>query len=494
MTRNDALNQSAAPVASAEGVPLRFFSRLTWRRTSLFVIAGVALSTGFSASPARASGYLNPRLADPHGHPALANPYAIYFNPAALGGLRGTHVVVDGTLAWRTADFTRRASALSPQAPGTVNDPTYVEANTGDAHASNLVGLPFIAASSDFGLQNFFAGIGAYVPFGGVAKFDQRDSFVGNTSVPGAVDGPQRWALISGVQQALFTTAAAGFRLPEERLSFAVSGSVVLSSIAHYQARNLAGNDDITSEGHALVDVSGVQGSMTAGVYWEPLPEHKLRVGASYAVRPGFGGVRLSGTLRQHSPAYDTNQDVDLLLTYPDVIRAGVAAMPWGSSIELRLDAEYVLWSAFERQCVVIRGQACNIGADGSEIGPGSQVLLAVRRKWKNAGGVRAGLGYFLDDKTEIYGAVGFDTSAVAKANLEPTYPDSFKLMGSLGARREVATGVVIGASYTYVGYLSADTNHQDFFAQAGASRMPNEDGTYGSKLMFFNINAAFAF
>lgn len=493
MTRNDALNQLAREVPLASPASLRFPSRFSPLRTSVFAGTLAGLTCLFSGFSSQASGFLNPRLADPHGNPALANPYAIYFNPAALGGMQGTHIVVDGTLAWRTVDITRNASALSAQLPGSLSDPTYVRANTGDAHASNVVGLPFLAASSDFGQRNFFAGIGAYVPFGGVAKFDQREQFAGNSTANGAIDGPQRWALISGTQQGLFSTAAAGFRLPDERLSLAFSGSLVLSSIVHFQARNLPGNDDIASEGRALVDVSGAEGSMTAGVYWEPLPEHKLRLGASYAVRPGFGDIRLSGTLRQHSPTYDTNQDIDMLLTYPDVIRVGVAAMPWGPSVELRLDAEYATWSAFKRQCIVVRGKDCNVGPDGSERNPG-EVLIALTRNWKNAGGVRAGVGYFLDDKTEIYGGAGFDTSSVPKANLEPTYPDAFKLIGSLGARHEFAEGVVLGASYTYVGYLSVDTGHQNSFALAGASRVPNEDGKYASTVMFFNVNAAFAF
>jgi long-chain fatty acid transport protein len=463
------------------------------RRTSSFVAAGIAATSLFGASSAGASGYLNPRVADPHGHPALSNPYAIYFNPAALGGMRGTHIVVDGTLAWRTVDVTRAESALSPQSPATLSDPNYVAANTGDAHASNVIGIPFVGASSDFGLRNFFAGVGAYAPFGGVTSFDQRDAYAGSMVAPGGVDGPQRWALISGTQTGLFLTAAAGFRLPDARLSVAVSGSAVLTSVSHYQARNLAGNDEISAEGRALIDVSGVQGSMTAGVYWEPLPDHQLRLGASYAVRPGFGETRLGGTLRQHSPYYDTNQDVDLLLMYPDVIRAGIAAMPWGPSVELRLDADYVLWSAFKQQCVVLRGKECNIAPDGSEIGT-MDVLLAVRRQWKNAGAVRAGLGYFLDEKTELYGSVGVDTSAVPKSNLESTYPDTFKLLGSIGARHSFAEGVVLGASYTYVGYSTVDTGHQSSYALAGVSRVPNEDGTYGSRVMFFNLNAAFAF
>ena len=459
-----------------------------------FVGGALAAACSFLAPFAHASGYLNPRIADPHGHPALSNPYAIYFNPAALGGMKGTQVVVDGTLAWRTLDMTRFSSALSPQSPSSLGDPTYVAANSGSAHASNVVAVPFLAASSDFGHRNFFAGLGAYVPFGGVTKFDSRDAFAGNPQARGAVDGPQRWALISGTQQALFTTAAVGFRLPDERLSFALSGSLVLSSILHNQARGPAGNDDLVTEGRALVDVSGVQGSMTAGAYWEVLPDKMLRVGASYAVRPGFGETRLPGTLRQHYGTMSSSKDIDLIMTYPDVIRIGAAAMPWGPSLELRIDAEYVLWSAFKRQCVVARGQSCNIGPDGAELPPGGQVLTALTRQWKNAGGVRAGAGYFLDEATELYGAIGFDTSAVPKTTLESTYPDAFKLMGSLGARRAIGGGIVLGASYTYVNFLSVDTGRQSLFARAFPSAVPNQDGTYQSKVMFFNVNATFAF
>src|SRR5437762_7693536 len=84
-----------------------------------------------------ASGFLNPRLADPHAHPALANPYAIYFNPGALGGIEGTQIVIDGTLAYRHATFNRSPSALSD--PSRLGDATYVEANTGEGSASNAL-------------------------------------------------------------------------------------------------------------------------------------------------------------------------------------------------------------------------------------------------------------------------------------------------------------------------------------------------------------------
>src|SRR5687767_13421884 len=135
MSRNVALHSPLSQLSHALPATRRFVSRRLVMRTRLFARRALAAACLLSASSAHASGYLNPRLADPRGHPALSNPYAIYFNPAALGGMRGTNIVVDGTLAWRTADVTRFATALSPLLPGSPDDPTYVRSNTGDAHA-----------------------------------------------------------------------------------------------------------------------------------------------------------------------------------------------------------------------------------------------------------------------------------------------------------------------------------------------------------------------
>jgi len=443
------------------------------------------------APRAEASGFLNPRLADPHGHPALANAYAVYFNPAALGGIEGSEVVVDGTLVYRTVDYERVPSALSPsivQRP----DPTYVAANTGQAHAANMLAIPFVGASSDFGRHDFFGGLGAYVPFGGATKFDQRSAYYGNTDVRGAVDGPQRWSVTSGLQQSLYLTAAVGMRVPTAGLSFALAGSLVLSKIVHDQARNPDGHDDTNNEGRAVLDVSSTDPALSAGVYWEVLPKKALTLGASYALRPALGEMRMRGTLRQTYAS--ATQDVDLLQTYPDVIRLGLAARPWGSHLELRLDAEYATWSRLDTQCILQRGEDCTLTPDGRDTHSPNKIILAIRRHWRDAGAVRIGAGYFIDDKTEIYGGAGYDTSAVTKATLESTYPDSFKLIGSLGVRRRLSDTLALGAAYTYVYYFPVTTGHQQQSELAGVSKVPNEDGTYKSQVMFLSLNATFSF
>jgi long-chain fatty acid transport protein len=460
-----------------------------WSRTVWLVAFGAAAIA--HTPPALASGFLNPRLADPHGHPAIANPYALYFNPGALGGQQGTQIVVDGTLAFRTVDFDRATSALSPNPPGSgLSDPLYAGANTGSAHASNVVGLPFVAASSDFGTRNFFAGIGVYVPFGGAVQFDQRPEYADRPDARGAVDGPQRWAIISGMHESIYSTLVLGYRLPDQGVSFGIGSSLVWTRIQHDEARNLDGSDNIASEGRALLDVSGVGVALSAGVYWDVLPKQKLRLGASYQVRPTLGRMRLSGTLRQYYVGESTSQ-VDLLQSYPDVIRLGLAARP-RRDLEVRLDAEYVTWSLFGRQCIVAKGTECQLGPHGEDqLGT---VVLAVARGWRDAAGVRAGLGYFVDPDSEIYGAVGYDTSAVPARTLEATYPDAQKVMASLGGRHQFTPVVALGASFTLVQYLTATTEQQDRSRLAGNSRLPNEDGTYDSRILFFNLNATFSF
>jgi long-chain fatty acid transport protein len=445
------------------------------------------------APSARASGFLNPRIADPHGHPALSNPYAVYFNPAALGGIEGTQIVIDGTLAFRTVDYNRASSALSPSAIQSPQDPTYVASNTGKAHAGNIAEIPFIAASSDFGRRDFFGGIGAYVPFGGAVEFDQRSEFAGNGSARGAVDGSQRWAVISAIQRSLYVTGVVGMRVPDAGLSFALGGSLVLSQIVHDQARNLDGHDDIGSEGRALLDVKSTDAALSAGVYWEVLPKKKLRLGFSYAARPALGEMRMRGTLKQHYTG-EAVKDVDFLQTYPDVIRFGLAARPWGDAFELRLDMEYATWSVFDHQCILERGSHCTLQPNGADTHSPEQIVLAIRRGWHDAGATRVGAGYFVDDKTEIYGGVGYDTSAVPTSTLEATYPDAFKIMGSIGARRQITQALTLGASYTHVYYLPVTTGHQYQSELFGVSRVPNEDGTYKSTVMFANLNATLSF
>jgi long-chain fatty acid transport protein len=447
----------------------------------------------------RASGLLNPFVCDPHGQPDLANVYAVDFNPAALGGLHGTNIVVDGALAVSFLRYDRTA----PLSPSTSNLPTspnyaaYVATNTGTNTAANAGFIPFVGASSDFGSRTFFAGIAVYAPFGGSVQWQSAGRWANSAAFPGAVEGPQRWQGISVVDTSLAATAAFGARLLDERLSLGVAVTGYSHRVELDKAFNSDGSDDVTGptgilkEGRAYLDVSGIDVGATAGVYFVPDAERRLRFGASYTSQPGFGPMRLAGTLQQRlgiTPSSTTN--VDLLQSYPDIIRLGVAYRV-SDDVDLRLHGQYVRWSVFTNACVVHQGLPCNVNADGSAVTPG-QIIANDPANFHDAGAMHAGVGYWPHPRVEMFADLGFDTSAVPNDAEGRTLFDSFKVMGSLGLRYAVSSHLYLGGSYTQVYYLPLTVTSQKQYQSP--SGVPFANGSYASHLEFIDANATVAF
>lgn len=469
------------------------------------VALGAALCASLVSPAANASGFLGARFGSDHGTPVGANPYSLYFNPAAIAAAKGTQISADAAVIYRLATYERPESALSPGSTASIRDDAERTANTGQARVSNILALPFIGATSDLGTKNLHVGVASYIPFGGLANWDRDPTKDQNGRTPGAVDGPQRWFNISGRIISLYNTAAVAVTIPGTTLSFGVNGSYVLSEAHTVRARNADGSDDTRNpngtqkEGRALIDVSGGHLAAALGVYWEPVPD-KVFLGASYSIRPGLGEMRLKGTLRTQLGTVkdEGSQDVELVQTYPDVFRLGGAARV-NDKLEVRADFEYVTWSNFQRQCLVQVGGACNLTSTGAEVTPpagqSGQVIQNIDRGWHDAGGVRVGLGYQLTDHTEVFGSGGVDTSAVPLATLDPTFIDADKFLGVIGVKHKFGRSFALAGSYNHVYFLTENSEKKNRFqALEGVSRQPSAAGTYNQQFMFININGTVMF
>lgn len=480
---------------------------------SSFVAAVAALGVTLAApGDADASGYLTARFGADHGTPAMPNAYAIYFNPAALGGTTGTTLTGDVSLLLRFARYNRTADALSPSDPSLVNDQSYVASNTGVANLTNILALPFLGVNTDFGTKNLRAGYALYVPFGGLATWTRREGVDG---VPGSRDGVQRWHNISGQILAVYNTFAVAYKIPFDEstsLSIGLSGSPIIHNVATVRARNVDGSDTTFSssgqlvEGRSVLDAWGFNVGASAGLYLDMM-DHKLRFGLSYLTRPGFGETRLSGTLKTKlGDSPETKDDVELLQKYPDIIRFGVAGRPH-KDWELRADFEYVFWHVFQRQCLVRKGapecavdeEGRALPADPSDPSRG-QVIQNVPRKWHDAIGVRAGPAYFINDQTELFGSVGLTTPAVPVSTIDAGTIDSLRLYFTAGLRFEVDKHWAIGASYNHIYFFPVDTegrnnqNLEGLGSDANSSRSPSADGKYRSQIGFLNLNVGYTF
>lgn len=471
------------------------------RTTPVGAIGGlVALALTSAVGSASASGFLYTRFGGDYGQPALGSGHSVYFNPAAIGEVQGHTLTLDGMFAYRVASYERPASSLSPSAGKSTTDPVYVAANTGKATASGLQVAPYVAFTTDLGGSGFFLGLASYVPEGGASSFAKATSWQNDKRAPGAYDGPQRWALVSGSQISWWNTLAVGKTFEAARLHVGLSVSLVRDSLESLIARNKDGSDDLATssglvtEGRSLVKVSGLHAAVALGVHYRPLADGSLRLGASYTSPQGLGESRLAGTLRtQFGAAVDKTQDVDLLMSFPDVVRVG-GALRVSPLLDLRLDLEWVRWSRLQRQCVVVAGAACNVDASGAEqvpAGADAKVLLNLDRQWKDAYALRAGLGVFPTSSLELMGSVGFDTSPVPKARLDATYVDGFKLLVSAGARYKVSGSFYVGATLTEMYMLPVDSTGvgDNLGTLKPPSRSPNSGGKYRQSLTFLDLS-----
>jgi len=461
------------------------------------------------AKDARASGYLVARFGGDHGTPASPNTFAVYFNPAAMGPTKGTQLSLDVAPILRQASYERTADALGN---GALADPLnqtedarrYRDANTGKSSLSNVLALGFLGLTTDLGMKSpLRLGWAVYVPFGGIAQWDQRTGPIAtDPRAPGAVDGTQRWHNINGKLLSIYNTFAVSYTLEKARLSFGANVSVAFHEADTIRARNIPDNgDDLQGfdgrivEGRTRLKAHGLNMGAALGVYWEPLEDRSLKLGLSYTSQPGFGEMRLHGELTAQagsSPLEAQPTKVDLLQSYPDILRFGGA---WRASKkwELRADTELVRWSVFDRQCVTAPGEACVTAADGS--GDALKIVLNIPRNFKNAIGVRGGFGYFIEDDTELFASAAVSTSAVKPAYIDASVIDSTRIYASLGARHEFSSHFSLAGSANLIYFMPVDTRGQhrtDLLLNP--SKGPSANGRYTSEILFLNVNATYAF
>jgi len=476
-------------------------------RTRSFAASAAALLTLVVAGQAHASGLLTARYGADDGSPAMPNGYAIYYNPAALGGAEGTTITGDASAAMRFVSYQRPESALSPSNPTFRTDPSfvdkYVKANTGTATLFNFVALPFVGVNTDFGgkLGGLRAGWAFYVPYGGQADWNRSKDAALLAAAPGAADGPQRWQDISGQVLALYNTLAVAYQLPWG-ISLGASFSPIIHMVKDLRARNVDGTDDTMSannkliEGRALIDGTAVNASVAAGVYFDPLNNHAMKIGFSWTGQPGFGDTVMSGNLTQQNGGQPIGKAVpiDLIQTYPDVFRFGFSwqALP---KLEVHSDIEYVRWSWFKRQCIVKHGQPCSLGKDGYTDSSGGNIILNVPANWRDTVSMRGGVKVGLTENLSAFASIQFATPAAPPETISATTVDAFQILPTLGLKMKLGKHIGIAGSYTQIFYLDVNTQGRSIYASLPEpSKSPSADGVYKSTIALFNANLAYTF
>jgi long-chain fatty acid transport protein len=316
--------------------------------------------------------------------------------------------------------------------------------------------------------------------------WEQNPRFVNDPAFPLAADGVQRWHLIEGSVASLYFTVGAAVRLGPVALG--LTGNLVRSSVHSLQAKSFNPQQviDPLNEGRIGIDVSGFHGSFGLGALVEAVPD-RLWVGASYQAQPGFGPMKLDGTL---STSLGADVAAPRAITYthalPDIVRAGLRARPNVERIlgrhvlELRLYGDFTRWSRLQTQCVSVRGEPCAVFPDGTDATPGATTIQNIRRGWNDTYGANLGVSVWATDAVEIFAGTGFATAATPDATLDPLMPDADNFRVAGGARFAVPGGFHITAGLTSVQYLSRDNTGRSTLSDAQLpTRRPDGGGRY---------------
>lgn len=401
-----------------------------------------------------------------------------------MSELDGNQLYIEGTVAYRSVNYTRDEGAIDNVGAGTPNDG--VAANSGEATLSNVLASPFLGFVTDLGTENFRLGVGAYVPFGGQSSWDQDDTWNG-TDYPGGVDGPQRWAAIEGTLRSLYTTTAVSYALPKYKLSFGGGVNVIKTQVDTIRARNGDGSDDLVKsngdvlEGRALTKTSAWTWSVSAGVLWKPT--EAIKIGASYQSQPGFGMVSQEGVLTtRFGNGGPTDTPVHLQFSQPDVFRLG-AAYAASEKLELRLGFDLQRWSVMDKQCLVslqVIDRKCAIDPNGGVdvANGGDGIVLNIQRDWQDTFGVAAGASYQWKKNVEITGGVLYDSNAVPDETLDPALMDMNKVSGNLGFDWQLNERFSLRFVAAAVYYLERTTAPRTVVPDAPSTN-PDNAGTY---------------
>jgi len=472
-------------------------------------LALVGLGAGILwTGPAAASGLSTARFGGERGTPMDVNSTSIFYNPGALGSLRGIDLFLDVNAAWRTADYERAAppgceAGADPagcDVPQEVPEPADAPgANNGRASLTNFAAAPMVGAAAGGNVSEdirLAGGLAFFVPFGGQSSWDQNDAFANSSSYAGPVDGVQRWYSIDGILRTLYLSSAFAVGI-SDYVSIGISGGIAITQSQTARARELSGNNSIDLEGRALLDASSIDPHLGGGVLVTPLGNQDLRIGVSYQAPTGFNGAKAKGLLYRFDGAGNLSgnepgtDDVEVDFNWPDIIRLGVG---WRATknFEARLFGDFTRWSLFNDNCVVVAGIDCEINDDGSvadTVADSNDVVVNTPRRWNDAFGIRAGASYWIIPAVELQLGLGYDSNAIPDRTLGPDLLDFHDVSVALGGKFQIIDELFLSAAYTQFFYIprnTTDTNASNTFAAPSAQ--PYAGGNYSQSIGVLNV------
>jgi len=413
---------------------MNFFLRIV-----LFALAAAFVCNGPAALASGIAVPIQGGRALGAGFAVSSDPYdltCIYHNPAGLARLGKGQIYAGANNGYANVHFTK---------PG--EDEVHLE--------QNVFYLPFLGASSNFGIDKFASGFAFYAPFGARMDYPQ--------------EGPQRDIIQYVDLQTMYLTGAVAYNFTD-RISAGLGVSYIYAKLELEQTRNMMGFE---------VDVGAEADDSTVGWNCGLLADvtDQITVGLAYTSQAdgnlqGDVGALRPALVRQMFP--DRYDITDLKVSLPAFYRAGLTwriTPQWKSMVDLF----YWEWSVWKENRIKI------------ETNPFGITELVFPRNWEDSITLVMGTEYAAPDSPFTYRAgLAYDQNAIPDETVDLGPADSEKYAVTVGLGYRFTPGMEANLGLAYIMY--DDRNIKNSIVE------PSTNGKYTYDMGFLNVDFIYRF
>ncbi len=417
------------------------------RKTSFTVISFFLFTISIFASGFQINEHGTKAFSMGGAFAGLANdPSAIYFNPAGITQLMGTHIIGGTTLILPSTTFRGPSPDITEyKMESQLFTPVHLYAS----HQIN---------------DKLFLGFGLGNNYGLGTKWE--DDWIGKYM---AVD--------TEIRTFYFNFVASYEIIPELSVGFGYNlayGDVILGRSVNLSP--FSGNAYLELEGDAIAS------GFTAGILVKPTKA--ISLGLSYRSQATF---EFEGNAVPEAPSQFNGRlpfgSITAPFTTPENITFGVAIKPM-KELTITADYQYVGWDSYDKLEVTF-----------DEFKPtGEPYLLSSKRNYNNSFIARLGAEYKFNKDLDIWAGFLYDKNPIEDEYLDPTLPDSDRLGFSFGAGYKINENLTAQAGYLFLRFAEREiTNSKESYSGIKNSIAPM-NGVYNPLAHLISLTLSYNF
>lgn len=393
---------------------------------------------------------------------------AIFFNPAGITQLEGTHITAGTTLILPNSKFT----GFSDSSPLVAPEAEY--------EMESQVFTPINFYITQQLTDDLFVGFGVYNPYGLGTKW--ADTWVG------------RYAAVDTEVRTFFFNPVVAYKVSD---ALSISAGFVFGYGDVKIIKNLFLADPVTSapkaDAQTALEGDGTAMGWTAGLLFKPSENSSIGLNVRSGTEFEFEGT---ATTTPATLDFTHPQAGPLSLPLPT---GGIAASlntPLNVTLGFALqgekttyvaDIQWVGWSSYD-----------TLAVDFTEyredpMNPASPLLrTAAPREYKNTYIFRLGMEHEMSDNFMLRGGILYDVNPVADKYVEPTLPDADRLGLNLGFGYKLTDNMSIDVAYMFLIFMEREITNSALGAGYPDPYDVPLNGTYNSYSHLLGVNFSY--